>query len=225
MATWHISCPADTPSNVTLQIKFSSAHALHTPGHDDIRIATLDEHGSHTDGIKAAGTSSVNRQARDFDRPAGLEERHASNIDIFTALVVLSHDDHAYFTSIELCLLEYLIENQGTQFIGTDTPESAPEVPHRRPNTTYNNHVFHFLFSTSFRYSHRPLVTPRRDSFEPQRTLRQDVFSGESVRGRFSRRLRPAAIKMPERLRAFDLVASHHQIKNDSLSAISASLR
>jgi hypothetical protein len=29
------------------------------------------------------------------------------------------------------------------------------------------------------------------------------------------------AIEMPERLRTFDLVASHHQIKNDFLSAIS----
>jgi len=33
------------------------------------------------------------------------------------------------------------------------------------------------------------------------------------VRGRFSRSLRRAAIDMPERLRTFDLVASHHQIK------------
>jgi hypothetical protein len=30
-------------------------------------------------------------------------------------------------------------------------------------------------------------------------------FSGESVRGRFSRSPRPAAINMPERLRIFDL--------------------
>ena len=50
-------------------------------------------------------------------------------------------------------------------------------------------------------------------------------ISGESVRGRFSRSLRPAAINRPERLRTFDLVASHHQIKKDSLSAILATLR
>jgi hypothetical protein len=74
-------------------------------------------------------------------------------------------------------------------------------------------------------YSHRPLVPLRRDSFEAQRALREGVFSGESVRGRFSRSPRPAAIDMPERLRPFDLVASHHQIKNDSFSASSASLR
>ena len=72
---------------------------------------------------------------------------------------------------------------------------------------------------------YRPLVPRRCDSFETQRALREDVFSGESVRGRFSRSPKPSAIDMPERLRTFDLVASHHQIKNDSLSAISASLR
>jgi hypothetical protein len=66
---------------------------------------------------------------------------------------------------------------------------------------------------------------PWWDSFEALRPLREYVFSGESVRGRFSRSPGPAAIDRPERLRTFDLVASHHQIKNDSLSAISAALR
>jgi hypothetical protein len=72
---------------------------------------------------------------------------------------------------------------------------------------------------------HRPLVPRRRDSFEAQRALREGGFSGESVRGRFSGSPRPAAINLPERLRTFDLVASHHQIKKDPFSAISASLR
>jgi hypothetical protein len=45
----------------------------------------------------------------------------------------------------------------------------------------------------------------REDSFETPRALREDGFSGESVRGRFSRSPRPSAINMPERLRTFDL--------------------
>jgi N-acetylglutamate synthase-like GNAT family acetyltransferase len=41
------------------------------------------------------------------------------------------------------------------------------------------------------------------------------------VRGRFSRTLKASPIVMPERLRTFDLVASHHQIENHFFSAIS----
>jgi len=64
-----------------------------------------------------------------------------------------------------------------------------------------------------------------RFTAETQRALRGDGISGESVRGRFSRSSIRAAINMPERLRTFDLVASHHQIKNNFLSAILAALR
>jgi hypothetical protein len=59
-----------------------------------------------------------------------------------------------------------------------------------------------YIFKTLF---HRPLVPRRRDSFEARREQREGVFSGESVRGRFSRSPRPTAIDMPERLRSFDL--------------------
>ena len=67
-------------------------------------------------------------------------------------------------------------------------------------------------------------ISKSRFTAETQRTLRGSGISGESVRGRFSRSS-PAAISMPERLRTFDLVASHHQIKNNFLSAIFAALR
>jgi hypothetical protein len=53
--------------------------------------------------------------------------------------------------------------------------------------------------------SNRPFVPQRRDSFETRRAQREDVFSGESVRGRFSRSLRSAAMDVPERLRTLDL--------------------
>jgi hypothetical protein len=53
----------------------------------------------------------------------------------------------------------------------------------------------------------------------------EEGISGESVRGRFSRSFMLAAINMRERIRTFDLVASHHQIKRNFLSAISAALR
>jgi hypothetical protein len=61
----------------------------------------------------------------------------------------------------------------------------------------------------------------RRDAED----ARGESISGESVRGRFSRSSWRAAINMPERMRTFDLVASHHQIENNYLSAISAALR
>jgi hypothetical protein len=60
---------------------------------------------------------------------------------------------------------------------------------------------------------------------ETQRTLGGEGISGESVRGRFSRSAMPATVNISERMRTFDLVASHHQIKNKFLSAILAALR
>jgi hypothetical protein len=64
-----------------------------------------------------------------------------------------------------------------------------------------------------------------RFTAETQRALRGNGISGESVRGRFSRSSMPAAIDMPEKLRTFDLAASHHQIKNNLLFPILAALR
>jgi hypothetical protein len=57
----------------------------------------------------------------------------------------------------------------------------------------------------------------RRDA----KAAKRGFFSGESVRGRFSRSSKPATIDMSKRLRTFDLVASHHQIKKSFLFAIS----
>jgi hypothetical protein len=55
-------------------------------------------------------------------------------------------------------------------------------------------------------YMDSPPTRPHSgDSFEARRTPRRGVFSGESVRGRFSRDPGPAAIDMPERLRTFNL--------------------
>ena len=51
--------------------------------------------------------------------------------------------------------------------------ECKPSIPSEPPRTS----------------PHRPLVPPRGDSFEAQRAPREGTFSGESVRGRFSRSL------------------------------------
>jgi hypothetical protein len=69
-----------------------------------------------------------------------------------------------------------------------------------------------------------PTRPSNRDSFETQRPLREGRFFWRIAERPILQKPQAFGI-VPERLRTFDLVAPHHQIKNNSISAISASLR
>ena len=97
-------------------------------------------------------------------------------------------------------------------------PASLPPVTRMLPRFIS---IYQSLSSRAKRLqaiSHRPLVSPRRDSFEAQRAPREDTFYGESVRGRFSINLQLTAIELPvRRVKLFIRPSPPDRIKKQSL--------
>ncbi len=70
-----------------------AAHALHAPGHQEVRVAGLDGLGSEHDRLQARAAHLVDRYRGDRIRKASLESRLAGGILPDAGLQDVAHDD------------------------------------------------------------------------------------------------------------------------------------
>ena len=121
----------------------SHVHVLHAACNDDVGIAGLNHLGSHVDAVQTGAADHVDGDGGGLDGQAGLQGSLTCNVLAQASLDNAAHVDMVDLLGLDVCAVQSLLDDNGTQLCSGDIGEGAAELTDGSTAGAGNDDLFH----------------------------------------------------------------------------------